>query len=87
MVSPATNCVREKDSLSIARAKIAPKKDDVEKMTPVRIEPISLNVKRNNRIESYWCYPLSINGLTFSKAILFKVELTPNKTAERIAPT
>ena len=51
MIKPARSCTREKASLSTAKANIAPKRDDVEKMTPVRIEPISLNAKRKSKIE------------------------------------
>jgi len=36
----------------MTKAKTAPKREDVEKTTPVRIEPISLKAKKNNKIEN-----------------------------------
>jgi hypothetical protein len=44
--------MKENGSLSIRKARTAPKSEDREKMTPVRIEPIFLNAKRNSRIEN-----------------------------------
>jgi len=40
------------DSLKTTKARAAPKREDKEKITPVRIEPIFLRAKRKNTIEN-----------------------------------
>ncbi len=51
MTEPAANWTRVKASLKTARAKTAPNREDKEKITPVRIEPIFRSAKRKKRIE------------------------------------
>ena len=51
-MAPATNWINVNGSLSTANANKAPKSEDVENITPVRIEPISLIAKRKNKVEN-----------------------------------
>ncbi len=51
MTHPAISCKSVKSSPRMMKAKTIPKKEEVAKITPVFIDPISLNEKRNSNIE------------------------------------
>ena len=51
MINPARTCTRLKASLRTMKAKRAPNREDVEKIIPVRMEPISLRLNMKKSIE------------------------------------
>lgn len=80
------NCIVEKASLRITKAKNAPKRDETEKITPVCIEPISLNAKRNNKIENAILKAPTVNMYGIEAKVTLKPILSINDVPSKTAP-